>query len=80
MLPKLIAHAEALDYPSGVALVEVALHHRKDALAWLARSVDEDEVFFFDWPDNPGSDWLQDDPEFQELARRMGVRRTGLGL
>jgi tetratricopeptide (TPR) repeat protein len=80
MLPKLIAHAEALDYPSGVALVEVALHHRKEALAWLARSVDEDEVFFFDWPDNPGSDWLQDDPEFQELARHMGVRRTGLGL
>src|SRR5262249_3760431 len=38
MLPKLIAHAEALDYPCGVALVEVALRHRKEALAWLARS------------------------------------------
>src|SRR5262249_54373167 len=50
MLPRLIAHAEALDYPSGVALVEVALHHRKEALAWLARSVDENEKFFFDWP------------------------------
>jgi TolB-like protein/DNA-binding winged helix-turn-helix (wHTH) protein len=80
MLPKLIAHAEALDYPSGVALVEVALHHRKEGLAWLARSVDENEKFFFDWPDSPGSDWLQNDPEFQELARRMGVTFTGLGL
>jgi TolB-like protein/DNA-binding winged helix-turn-helix (wHTH) protein len=80
MLPKLIAHAEALDYPSGVALVEVALHHRKEALAWLARSVDENEKFFFDWPESEGSAWLQDDPEFQELARRMGVTFTGLGL
>jgi TolB-like protein/DNA-binding winged helix-turn-helix (wHTH) protein len=80
MLPKLIAHAEALDYPSGVALVEVALHHRTEALTWLARSVDENEKFFFDWPESPGSDWLQDDPEFQELARRMGVTFTGLGL
>jgi DNA-binding winged helix-turn-helix (wHTH) protein/TolB-like protein/tetratricopeptide (TPR) repeat protein len=71
MLPKLIAHAEALDYPSGVALVEVALRHRKEALAWLARSVDEHDVFFFDWPKSEGSDWLQDDPEFQKLARRM---------
>jgi TolB-like protein/DNA-binding winged helix-turn-helix (wHTH) protein len=71
MLPKLIAHAEALDYPSGVALVEVALHHRKEALAWLARSVDEHDVFFFDWPKSEGSAWLQDDPEFQKLARRM---------
>jgi TolB-like protein/DNA-binding winged helix-turn-helix (wHTH) protein/tetratricopeptide (TPR) repeat protein len=71
MLPKLIAHAEALDYPSGVALVEVALHHRKEALAWLARSVDEHDVFFFDWPESEGSAWLQDDPEFQKLARRM---------
>jgi len=80
MLPKLIAHAEALDYPSGVALVEVALHHRKEALAWLARSVDENEKFFFDWPESEGSAWLQDDPEFKELARRMGVTFTGLGL
>jgi DNA-binding winged helix-turn-helix (wHTH) protein/TolB-like protein len=80
MLPKLIAHAEALDYPSGVALVEVALHHRKEALVWLARSVDEHDVFFFDWPESEGSAWLQDDPEFQELARRMGVTFTGLGL
>jgi TolB-like protein/DNA-binding winged helix-turn-helix (wHTH) protein/Flp pilus assembly protein TadD len=71
MLPKLIAHAEALDYPSGVALVEVALHHRKEALAWLARSVDEHDVWFFDWPETEGSAWLQDDPEFQKLARRM---------
>ena len=80
MLPKLIAHAEALDYPSGVALIEVALHHRKEGLAWLARSVEENEKFFFDWPESPGSEWLQDDPEFQELARRMGVTYTGLGL
>ena len=80
MLPKLIAHAEALDYPSGVALVEVALHHRKEALAWLARSVDEHDVFFFDWPESEGSAWLQDDPEFQKLARRVGVTYTGLGL
>jgi TolB-like protein/DNA-binding winged helix-turn-helix (wHTH) protein/predicted Zn-dependent protease len=80
MLPKLIAHAEALDYPSGVALVEVALHHRKEALAWLARSVDENDKFFFDWPESAGSEWLQDDPEFQELARRMGVTYIGLGL
>jgi TolB-like protein/DNA-binding winged helix-turn-helix (wHTH) protein/Flp pilus assembly protein TadD len=71
MLPKLIAHAEALDYPSGVALVEVALRHRKEALAWLARSVDENDVFFFDWPKSEGSAWLQDDPDFQKLARRM---------
>ena len=71
MLPKLIVHAEALDYPSGVALVEVALRHRKEALAWLARSVDEHDVFFFDWPKSEGSDWLQDDPEFQKLAHRM---------
>jgi len=78
MLPKLIAHAEALDYPSAVALVEVALHHRKEALAWLARSVDENEKFFFDWPES--GDWLQDDPEFQELARRMGVTSNSLGL
>jgi TolB-like protein/Tfp pilus assembly protein PilF len=78
MLPKLIAHTEALDYPSGVALVEVALHHRKEALAWLARSVDEHEKFFFDWPQDGA--WLQDDPEFQELARRMGVTRTTLGI
>jgi len=80
MLPKLIAHAEALDHPSAVALVEVALHHRKEALAWLARSVDENEKFFFDWPESEGSAWLQDDPEFKELARRMGVTFTGLGL
>ena len=78
MLPKLIAHAEALDHPSAVALVEVALHHRKEALAWLARSVDENEKFYFDWPGD--GDWLQDDPEFQELARRMGVTFNGLGL
>src|SRR5262249_27500955 len=78
MLPKLIAHAEALDYPSAVALVEVALHHRKEALAWLARSVDENEKFYFDWPGDGA--WLQDDPEFQELARRMGVTFNGLGL
>jgi DNA-binding winged helix-turn-helix (wHTH) protein/TolB-like protein/tetratricopeptide (TPR) repeat protein len=71
MLPKLIAHAEALDYPSGVALVEVALHHRTEALAWLTRSVEEHDVFFFDWPESEGSAWLQDDPEFQKLARRM---------
>jgi len=80
MLPKLIAHAEALDYPSGVALVEVALHHRKEALAWLARSVDENEKFFFDWPESEEAAWLQDDPEFQELARRMGVTSNTLGL
>jgi hypothetical protein len=80
MLPKLIAHAEALDYPSGVALVEVALRHRREALAWLTRSVDEHDVFFFDWPESEGSAWLQDDPEFQELARRMGVTYTGIGL
>ena len=78
MLPKLIAHAEALDYPSAVALVEVALHHRKEALAWLARSVDENEKFYFDWPESGA--WLQDDPEFQELARRMGVTSNTLGL
>ena len=78
MLPKLIAHAEALDYPSAVALVEVALHHRKEALAWLARSVDEHEKFYFDWPGDGA--WLQDDPEFQELARRMGVTFNGFGL
>jgi len=78
MLPKLIAHAEALDYPSAVALVEVALHHRKEALAWLTRSVDENEKFFFDWPGDGA--WLQDDPEFQELARRMGVTFNGFGL
>jgi len=78
MLPKLIAHAEALDYPSAVALVEVALHHRKEALAWLARSVDENEKFYFDWPGDGA--WLQDDPEFQELARRMGVTFNGFGL
>jgi TolB-like protein len=78
MLPKLIAHAEALDYPSAVALVEVALHHRKEALAWLARSVDENDKFYFDWPGDGA--WLQDDPEFQELARRMGVTFNGLGL
>lgn len=81
MLPKLIAHAEALDYPSGVALVEVALHHRKEALAWLARSVDEQEKFFFDWPESEGSAWLQGDPEFQKLARRMvGVTPTRHGF
>jgi DNA-binding winged helix-turn-helix (wHTH) protein/TolB-like protein/cytochrome c-type biogenesis protein CcmH/NrfG len=78
MLPKLIAHAEALDHPSAVALVEVALHHRKEALAWLERSVDENEKFYFDWPQDGA--WLQDDPEFQELARRMGVTFNGLGL
>jgi TolB-like protein/tetratricopeptide (TPR) repeat protein len=77
-LPKLIVQAEALDHPSAVALVEVALHHRKEALAWLARSVDENEKFYFDWPQDGA--WLQDDPEFQELARRMGVTFNGLGL
>jgi TolB-like protein/DNA-binding winged helix-turn-helix (wHTH) protein/cytochrome c-type biogenesis protein CcmH/NrfG len=78
MLPKLIVQAEALDHPSAVALVEVALHHRKEALAWLARSVDENEKFYFDWPQDGA--WLQDDPEFQVLARRMGVTFNGLGL
>jgi hypothetical protein len=61
-----------------VALVEVALHHRKEALAWLARSVDENDKFYFDWPQDGA--WLQDDPEFQELARRMGVTRSTLGI
>ena len=63
-----------------MALVEVALRHRKEALAWLARSVDENEKFYFDWPETEGSEWLQDDPEFQELARRMGVTSSSLGL
>ena len=42
--------------------------------------MDENEKFYFDWPETEGSEWLQDDPEFQELARRMGVTSSSLGL
>jgi TolB-like protein/DNA-binding winged helix-turn-helix (wHTH) protein/Tfp pilus assembly protein PilF len=70
MLMTIIPQAQALGHPSAVALLQVRLHHRAEALAWLQRSIDVgDTDTFFNWSDD--ADWLAADPDFQALARKV---------
>ena len=69
LLRTIVPQAEASVHPSAVALIEVSLHHRAEALAWLERAVERRESYFFVWPGD--GDWLQSDPKFKALAARM---------
>lgn len=68
LLSSIVPLAEELGRPSAVALIEVRLHHRTEALVWLQRSIDARDDFFFQWSGD--ADWLATDPEFQALARK----------
>ena len=69
LLRTIVLQPEASAHPSAVAMVEVSLHHRAEALAWLERAVERRESYFFSWPSD--GDWLQSDPQFKALAARM---------
>ncbi len=69
LLEAITRQAEELEKPSAVAVIEVMLHHRDQALAWLQRCANAHDDMFFDWQDEAG--WLKSDPDFQALARRF---------
>jgi TolB-like protein/DNA-binding winged helix-turn-helix (wHTH) protein/cytochrome c-type biogenesis protein CcmH/NrfG len=69
LLEVITPQARELGRPSAVAVIEVLLHHKEQALQWLQQCVTDHDRMFFDWSDDAG--WLKSDPDFQALARRF---------
>ncbi len=69
LLEVITREARELEKPSAVAVIEVMLHHRDQALVWLQQCVSAHDNMFFDWQDEAG--WLKSDPDYQVLARRF---------
>ncbi len=69
LLEVITREARELEKPSAVAIIEVMLHQRDQALEWLQRCVAAHDNMFFDWQDEAG--WLKSDPDYQALAKRF---------
>ncbi len=50
------------------------LGDKEQALAWLNKAVQERNGFVFEVKTNPIFDKLRDDPRFQDLLRRAGLK------
>jgi adenylate cyclase len=60
--------------PTDLAAVYCALDDRAQALAWLARAVDEKSVHLFFLPIDPRFRRLHKDPELQAILLRVGLQ------
>ena len=54
-----------------IAIVQVGLGDKDQALAWLEKAYDDRAFFMVDLKDEPELDPLRSDPLFKDLLRRM---------
>ena len=64
------SHVGAFD----IAIVEIGLGDKDDALAWLEQAYEDRAFFMVDLKNEPELDPLRSHPRFQELVRRMNFR------
>jgi hypothetical protein len=59
-------------WPFCIAIVETALGHKTEAIAWLNKGIDVKDIFMPENFNDPLLDSLRSDPRYAAVARRMG--------
>jgi len=72
ILNEMVHKREAGYYPAfGLAMVHVGSGHRKDAIEWLDRAIDERNTGYYSFYCDPIYDSLHSEARYHQLIRKM---------